>query len=203
MGLSARYMGASVKASLDSETSAEKLTVTASFIQNAFTIGIEAPSSPKDWFSADFTEAKLQDQLENNAMGPDNLPVYVSDVTYGRIIMISFTSSASESDIKASLEATYNGGFWGGELSIDGDRQEILKESELSIQQMGPATPSGPWASAACDCPQTPTGLGASRVSPRTAGATHDRRADRRRSGRGVRHSPCCPAWPASCRRPA
>lgn len=140
MGLSARYMGASVKASLDSETSAEQLTVTASFIQNAFTIGIEAPSSPKDWFSDDFTEARLQDQIDNDAMGPDNLPVYVSDVTYGRIIMISFTSSASEEDIKASLEATYNGGFWGGELSIDGDRQEILKESELSIQQMGGPT---------------------------------------------------------------
>lgn len=140
LGLSVRYMGASVKGSLESKTSAEKLTVTASFIQNAFTIGVETPQTAADWFSDDFTEERLQEQIAAGAMGPDNLPIYVSDVTYGRIIMITFTSTASEEDIKASLEATYNGGFYGGELDLTAERQNVLKSSELSIQQLGGPT---------------------------------------------------------------
>lgn len=140
MGLSVRYMGSSVKGSLSSKTSAEKLTVTASFIQNAFTIGVTTPPTAADWFSEDFTEERLQEQIAAGAMGPNNLPIYVGDVTYGRIIMITFTSTASEEDIKASLEATYNGGFWSGELDLSAERQNILKSSELSIQQLGGPT---------------------------------------------------------------
>lgn len=140
MGLSVRYMGSSVKGSLSSKTSAEKLTVTATFIQNAFTIGVTTPPTAADWFSSDFTEARMQEQVASGAMGPNNLPIYVGDVTYGRIIMITFTSTASESDIKASLEATYNGGFWGGELDLTAERQNVLKSSELSIQQLGGPT---------------------------------------------------------------
>lgn len=140
MGLSVRYMGSSVKGSLSSKTSAEKLTVTATFIQNAFTIGVTTPPTAADWFSADFTEERLQEQIASGAMGPNNLPIYVGDVTYGRIIMITFTSTASEEDIKASLEATYNGGFWGGELDLTAERQNVLKSSELSIQQLGGPT---------------------------------------------------------------
>lgn len=140
MGLSVRYMGSSVKGSLEARTSAEKLTVTASFIQNAFTIGVETPQTAADWFSDEFTDERMQEQIAAGAIGPNNLPIYVSDVTYGRIIMISFTSTASEEDIKASLEATYNGGFWGGELDLTAERQNILKSSELSIQQLGGPT---------------------------------------------------------------
>jgi len=140
MGLSVRYMGSSVKGSLQSKTSAEKLTITASFIQNAFTIGVDTPPNAAGWFSDALTQERLQTYISSGAMGPDNLPVYVSDVTYGRIIMISITSSASESDIKASLEASYNGGFWGGELDLSAERQSVLKESEISIQQLGGPT---------------------------------------------------------------
>jgi hypothetical protein len=106
IGLSVRYMGSSVKGSLRSKTSAEKLTITASFIQNAFTIGVDTPPNAAGWISDALTQERLQTYIASGAMGPDNLPVYVSDVTYGRIIMISITSAASESDIKCSLEAT-------------------------------------------------------------------------------------------------
>jgi hypothetical protein len=106
IGLSVRYMGSSVKGSLRSKTSAEKLTITASFIQNAFTIGVDTPPNAAGWISDALTQERLQTYIASGTMGPDNLPVYVSDVTYGRIIMISITSAASESDIKCSLEAT-------------------------------------------------------------------------------------------------
>jgi len=142
MGLSVRYMGSSVEGSLQSKTSAEKLTITASFVQNAFTIGVDTPPSMAGWFSDELTDDRLATYTSgaSPAMGPDNLPIYVSDVTYGRIIMVTITSTGSESDIKASLDATYNGGFWGGELSLTAERKSILKESEISIQQLGGPT---------------------------------------------------------------
>lgn len=142
MGLSVRYMGGSVEGSLASKTSAERLTITASFVQNAFTIGVDTPPTADGWFSQDLTQERLEAYTggSNPSMGPNNLPIYVSDVTYGRIIMISITSSASESDMKASLEASYNGGFWGGELDLSAERQSVLEESEISIQQLGGPT---------------------------------------------------------------
>ena len=135
MGLSANYMGATIKATLSSNISEETRTVTAYFVQRMFTVSMVLPQTPEEVFSDDFTEVRLQEQISHGRLGPDNLPVYISSVAYGRILIFSFTSTASLLDINATLEAMYNSGEFGGSLSAH--LQQVLNEAQIEVVTVG------------------------------------------------------------------
>jgi hypothetical protein len=135
MGLSASYMGASIKSSLSTNLSEEKRTVTAYFIQQMFTASMVLPQYPDDVFSKEFTEELLEKEVKSGRMGKDNPPVYVSSIVYGRIMMFSFTSTATEAKIKATLNAVYNAGDFGGEL--EAELQDVLNKAEISVVTVG------------------------------------------------------------------
>ena len=86
-------------------------------------------------FGDDFTTELLQQQIDRGRIGPDNLPVYVSSVSYGRILMFSFTSTASITDINATLEAMYNSGEFGGSLSAH--LQQVLEQAQIQVVTVG------------------------------------------------------------------
>jgi hypothetical protein len=71
------------------------LGLTAYFVQRMFSVSMVLPQTPGEVFSDAFTSQKLQEQIDHGRIGDDNLPVYVSSVAYGRILMFSFTSTAS------------------------------------------------------------------------------------------------------------
>lgn len=135
MGLSASYMGSSVKTSLSADVSTESRTVTAYFIQRMFTASMVLPQHPEEVFSDDFTQAMLEREEADGRMGPDNLPVFVSSVAYGRIMMFSFTSTSTESKINATLSALYNGGDFSGEL--DSELQQVLDNAQIRVVTVG------------------------------------------------------------------
>ena len=135
MGLSAAYMGASIKATLSTNISDESRTVTAYFVQRMFNVSMTLPQTPDEVFSDDFTTELLQQQIDRGRIGPDNLPVYVSSVAYGRILMFSFTSTASIADINATLEAMYNSGEFGGSLSAH--LQQVLEQAQIQVVTVG------------------------------------------------------------------
>jgi hypothetical protein len=135
MGFSASYSGATIKASMDASTSSETRTMTAYFVQRMFTVHMVLPQHPEDLFSDAFTDAMLQREVREGRMSSDNPPVFVSSISYGRILMFSFTSSANESDINATLNAIYNGGQFGGNL--DTKYQEILNTAQIEVVAVG------------------------------------------------------------------
>lgn len=135
MGLSASYMGASLQSSLSTNFSQEKRTVTAYFSQQMFTASMVLPQYPEDVFSAEFTEELLEREVDMGRMGSDNPPVYISSIVYGRIMMFSFTSTATELQIKSTLNAIYNGGEFGGELTAE--METIINEAEISVVTVG------------------------------------------------------------------
>jgi hypothetical protein len=135
MGLSASYMGSTVKTSLSADLSDESRTVTAYFIQRMFTASMVLPQNPEDVFSSEFTQEMLARETTDGRMGPGNLPVFVSSVTYGRILMFSFTSTSTEAKIKATLNVLYNGGDFGGEL--DSELQSVLENAQIRVVTVG------------------------------------------------------------------
>ncbi len=137
MGISGNYLGfeASASGSIDQQRS-EK-TITAQFYQKMYEVVVEAPQSPGDFFNEDFTEERLQQQISQGRIGPDNLPVYVSNIVYGRMMMFSITSTASESDIRATMQAGYNGIGGSAEASMDAKQKAILQESKIKITSIG------------------------------------------------------------------
>jgi len=137
LGLSGRYLGyeASASGSIDREVS--ETTITAQFYQSMYEVVVEPPQSPGDFFSEDFTNARLQQQVDQGRIGPDNLPVYVSNIVYGRMMMFSLTSTASEEEIRATMQAGYESIGGSGSVSLSAQQQAILRESKIKVTSIG------------------------------------------------------------------
>lgn len=136
--MSARYLGFRASASGSVERDASETTVAVQFTQRMYTVAVEAPGSgPEDFFAEDFTADDLQKLVDAGKLGPDNLPVYVSSVTYGRMMTFALTSSASESEIKAALRASYRSFAGSASGSLNARQKEILSSSKIVLSTLG------------------------------------------------------------------
>jgi len=137
LGLSARYLSVEAKARLKASHQANRTTIAASFTQRAFTVSVAPPQTPAKFFSEDFTQADLQQQIDLGRLGPDNLPVYLSSVSYGRILLFSFTAQASKDEIVGTLNVMFNGVAASGSVSLSARQMELLQTSEISVFTLG------------------------------------------------------------------
>ncbi len=135
--LSGAYMGYSASATGDFSRAGQETTVTANFIQKMFTVIVQAPQTPEAFFSSDFTDEKLQEQVNLGRMGPSNIPIYVSEIVYGRMMTFSMTSSASASDIRGTIQAAYEAIGQGVQVSLSARQQKILERSKIAITSVG------------------------------------------------------------------
>lgn len=133
LGLSAKFMKGSVKASLNWTSTTEEHTVSAYFVQKMYTVSMEIPQRPGDFFSSEFTKELLDEQISLGRIGPDNLPVYVSNIVYGRVMTLTMTSTYNETEMKAALEGSYNN--IGGTVSAE--HLQILEESDIQLVTIG------------------------------------------------------------------
>ncbi len=134
LGISVNYMDTQVESSLNTFRSVEENTLTAYFTQKMFTVSVVQPQTPSEMFSADFTEEKLQEQITLGRIGPENLPTYISSVVYGRMLMLTVTSTSSVEDIRAALQATRDG-IGGG--SVASHHLNLLDQSQLKVTTVG------------------------------------------------------------------
>ncbi len=137
MKLSGKYLGFSGSASGNFDQNKSETTVTVQFYQKMYEVVVAPPQTPADFFSEDFTPEKLQQQVSLGRMGPDNLPVYVSNVVYGRMMMFSLTSTASETEIRAMLNLAYNGIGGNVKSSMNLKQKTILEQSKIAITSLG------------------------------------------------------------------
>jgi hypothetical protein len=137
LGISARYLGVKAKADLRVEKSANERTLIAHFVQKMYTISIELPQTPDAVFSEDLTDALLQQQIDAGNIGRDNLPVYLASVTYGRTLIYTLTSTASEDRMRAAISASYNGLGGGVSGYTEAELRETLSEQNIEVTAIG------------------------------------------------------------------
>lgn len=136
-GASGRYLGFQARVGGSVQQDASEHTVVAHFYQKMFTVVVQAPSTPAGWFGADFTANDLQAQEQAGNIGADNIPVYIGDVVYGRMMMFSITSTASISDIEGTINASYNGIAGGGSGSLSAKERSILQSAKIEVASVG------------------------------------------------------------------
>ncbi len=137
-GMSAKYLGFRASASGSVACDASEKTVAVQLYQKMFEVVVEPPERPQDFFSADFTPEKLQEQEQLGRIdGTQNVPVYLSNIVYGRMMMFSVTSKQSLSDIKAALSAAYHGLLFSGSVELEAQYKKTLAESEIRVSSMG------------------------------------------------------------------
>lgn len=138
LGFSARYMGTSVTGQLEYEQEFEEKTLTAYFLQKMFTASVVLPQLPGEFFSDEFSEADMQKQVDRGRIGPDNLPTFISSIVYGRVMMLTMTSTFSYERMRSALSASYEsvtGDGGGGDVTIDD--LEVLNEAEIQVVTVG------------------------------------------------------------------
>jgi len=137
IGVSGRYFGFSGSADGSVEGQTASTTVTAHFFQKMYEVVVEPPSTPGAFFADTFTEDKLQEQRSLGRIGPDNLPIYVSNVVYGRMLTYSVTSTAKRSQVVAALEATFRSLGSSASVEVSAENRQVLETSEIEVQSLG------------------------------------------------------------------
>jgi hypothetical protein len=75
----------------------------------------------------------MDEQINLERIGPNNLPVYVSNIVWGRLMVLTMTSSMEASRMKAALSASYAG--MSG--SVAAEHLEVLQPSEIKLVTVG------------------------------------------------------------------
>lgn len=134
---SGHYLGFEASVGGSIQTASSENTVVAHFFQKMFTVVVSPPSTPAEWFRSDFSAADFQQQVAAGNVGPNNLPVYIGEIVYGRMMMFSVTSSASMSDIQATISASYSGLIGGGSASLSMQQKTILQRAKIEMTSVG------------------------------------------------------------------
>ena len=136
-GFSGRYFGFSASASGSYSKTTEQSSVAAVFKETLYTVQIEAPQTPGDWFTDEFTPEKIRELEDAGRMGQGNIPAYVAQVTYGRMLTSTFTSNYSEQDMRAAIEFKYSNPA----VDVQGDAavrsQTIRENSSTTLSYLG------------------------------------------------------------------
>ncbi len=139
VGLSGRYLGWRARTQADLSRSASQSTVSVQFHQRMFEVVVAPPQTPAGFFSPAFSKAKLDEQIALGRIGADNLPIYVSRVTYGRTMMFTLKASATSSELRGLVQASYDALGQGAAASLSARQKNILRQSEIEVFSIGGA----------------------------------------------------------------
>lgn len=137
LGLSGEYLGGAAESRLEIDKVGAERTLVAYFIQRAFTVSMESPARPSDVVGAGFTSARLQELRDDKLIGDDNPPLFISSMTYGRILMYKMTARYSSERIAAAIEASYRGPAGGIAGFSEAELQKTLDESRVEVATFG------------------------------------------------------------------
>ncbi len=133
LGFSVKYGAGAVSGDLEYSQTVEETTITAFFKDEMFRVTMVQPQTPSELFSDAFTQEKLDEQIALGTIGPNNLPVYVSSIVYGRIMVMTMTSTHSATEMKAALSASYGA----VDVELTGEHLAVLQNSRISIHTVG------------------------------------------------------------------
>lgn len=135
--ISGRYLRFSGSAGASINKRASETTIAVRYIQRLYEVVIAPPQTPGSFFTGAFTQQRLQEQVNLGRLGPDNQPIYVSNVVYGRMMMFTMTAQASEEELKAIVNASYDGLIGGASASLNSRQRDILSSSRIAITTYG------------------------------------------------------------------
>ncbi|MEU7151158.1 thiol-activated cytolysin family protein [Streptomyces sp. NPDC045456] len=136
MGISARYgmFSASVSAAYKRKDAQNCFAVY--LRERAFTASVSW-NNPNELINDSFTGDALSDLLRHNTMGFNHPPLIVSDITYGRVLTLTLSSTSTESELQAAIKASYEGFLGGGSAELNAHYKKVLSTSSVTAIAQG------------------------------------------------------------------
>jgi hypothetical protein len=107
------------------------------YIQNAYTVFMDQPASPAAFFTDAFTKAKLDDLVARGLVGPDNLPTYVSSISYGRVFRLQGTIKGSRAALETLFRANFDVSKISGSVSLKTYYNQVRDSLQLKAFGVG------------------------------------------------------------------
>jgi thiol-activated cytolysin len=131
LGASVGYAGAMVSASFNWDNKQVMSRYVVNFTQAYYTVDVDEPKSGAAFFAPDVTVDDIKAQVS-----ADSPPVYVSSITYGRMVIFTFESQYSGEELGAALAFAYKGGIdVSGSVSVS--YKDILSSSKITAFILG------------------------------------------------------------------
>ncbi|MBA3456514.1 MAG: thiol-activated cytolysin family protein [Deltaproteobacteria bacterium] len=122
---------ASLKTSFDFSKTETRSRYVVKYTQAYYTVDLDAPASPSALFAPTTTLAEVQEKMDETRP-----PVYVSSVTYGRMVLFTFESEYSATEMGAALEFAYSGGVdVKGDVSVT--YKDMISKSKITAFILG------------------------------------------------------------------
>lgn len=122
---------ASLKSSFDWSNQDVRSRYVVRYTQAYYTVDLDAPSSPSALLAPGLSLADVQDKMDEQRP-----PVYVSSVTYGRMVLFTFESQYSSEEMSAALDFAYSGGVdVKGDVSVT--YKDIISQSKITAFILG------------------------------------------------------------------
>ena len=123
--------GPEIAGSFDFSSSSKKTKILVNFTQAYYTIDIDAPTTPKDFFDPAVTVEDLKPYC-----GDGNPPLYVQSITFGRRVLFAIESDEAATDVKAALEASYKGAV-DVNAKVSTEQKKTLASSSIKAFVLG------------------------------------------------------------------
>ena len=135
--LSARYgtVKGSLSASVDNSQSHNSIMI--NLTQNLFDVVLQEPPSKEAWFNDVFFQEALADKIANGEISETNPPVYVSKVTYGRILNYTMSSTASSSELRTIAKLSQNTLAAGASIELSTNQKKVQESINTTVAQLG------------------------------------------------------------------
>ncbi|MDX3763347.1 thiol-activated cytolysin family protein [Streptomyces sp. AK02-04a] len=135
LGLSASYLGFGDAPEVEGQRKDGRNAVAVYLRERAYAAACDVPSA-NALISNAFTGQRLAELVDSGAMGPENPPVLVSHVTYGRVLAFVITSTATEENLDQAVKASYSG-FATISSELKQQHQEVLGNAEITLLTPG------------------------------------------------------------------
>ncbi|MGL4608869.1 MAG: thiol-activated cytolysin family protein [Trueperaceae bacterium] len=107
------------------------------YIETAYTANVDAPASVGDLFTDKFTQDRLNEYIARGEMGPGKPILYVSGVTYGRMMFIEMTSTARREELDTIIKLEINASKYNLDAGLTSRQEQILNQSNIRITTLG------------------------------------------------------------------
>ena len=122
---------ASLKTSFDFSKTSIRSRYVVRYMQAYYTVDLDAPAAPSELFAPKVPLADVKAHMDEQRP-----PVYVSSVTYGRMVLFTFESQYSAEEMGAALDFAYAGGVdVSGDVSVT--YKDILSQSKITAFILG------------------------------------------------------------------
>ena len=131
LGASVSYAGAKVAASFNWDDKQVMSRYVVQYTQAYYTVDVDQPEDAGGFFDKTVTLADVKAKV-----GDGNPPVYISSITYGRMVIFTFESHYSGEEMSAALDFAYNGLVdVSGNVSVS--YKDIISNSKITAFVLG------------------------------------------------------------------